>query len=64
MKTHGTAQGVAKVRLTQYIPKESTASTLNKLKKITAVGSIVLITYVDQKCLGDMDTMLYNAKAI
>ncbi|KAL7531189.1 hypothetical protein ACHAXR_003888 [Thalassiosira sp. AJA248-18] len=43
--------------LTQYIPKESTADTLKKLKNIIGPGSTVLITYVDQKCFADANTL-------
>lgn len=39
--------------VTQYIPKEATADTLKKLKTIVASGSILLMTYVDQKVLDD-----------
>lgn len=43
--------------VTQYIPKESTADTLKKLKRIVAPGSTVLMTYVDQKCMGDIESL-------
>lgn len=43
--------------VTQYIPKESTADTLKKLKDIIGPGSTVLITYVDQKCFAEPDTL-------
>ena len=43
--------------LTQYIPKESTADTLRKLKNLVGPGSTLLITYVDQKCMGDTETL-------
>ncbi|KAL3921011.1 MAG: hypothetical protein SGILL_002978, partial [Bacillariaceae sp.] len=39
--------------VTQYIPKESTADTLKKLRGIVAPGSTLLMTYVDQKVLDD-----------
>lgn len=42
--------------VTQYIPKESTADTLKKLKDIIGSGSTVLITYVDQKCFEEEQT--------
>ena len=43
--------------VTQYIPKESTADTLKKLKTIVAPGSTLLITYVDQRCFADPATL-------
>jgi len=43
--------------VTQYIPKESTADTLKKLKDIVAPGSTLLLTYVDQNYLGDGETV-------
>jgi O-methyltransferase involved in polyketide biosynthesis len=43
--------------VTQYIPKESTADTLKKLRSIISPGSTVLVTYVDQKCMGDITTL-------
>ena len=41
--------------VTQYIPKENSADTLKKLKRIIAPGSILLITYVDKKCFADKE---------
>ena len=43
--------------VTQYIPKESTADTLRNLKEVVGPGSTLLITYVDQKCMGDTNTL-------
>ena len=43
--------------VSQYIPKESTADTLKKLKNIVSSGSTLLITYVDEeKCFIDDST--------
>jgi O-methyltransferase involved in polyketide biosynthesis len=39
--------------VTQYIPKPSTADTLNKLKTLVAPGSILLISYVDRTVFED-----------
>ncbi|MCH2108250.1 MAG: SAM-dependent methyltransferase [Polyangiaceae bacterium] len=35
--------------VTQYIPKTATAETLQKLKSLVAPGSIILMSYVDQR---------------
>lgn len=43
--------------VSQYIPKESTADTLTKLKKVVSSGSTILITYVDDKCMGHMESL-------
>ena len=38
--------------VTQYIPKEATADTLQKIRSLVAPGSTLLITYVDEnRCL-------------
>ena len=39
--------------VTQYIPKSSTAETLRKIKSLVAPGSILLVSYVDQKALDE-----------
>ena len=43
--------------VTQYIPKERTADTLKKLGSIISPGSTILVTYVDEKCMGDIKTL-------
>ena len=43
--------------VSQYIPKESTADTLTKLKRVVSSGSTILITYVDEKCMGDKESL-------
>jgi O-methyltransferase involved in polyketide biosynthesis len=39
--------------VSQYVPKDALAETLNKLKGIVARGSILLISYVDQNIIDD-----------
>jgi methyltransferase (TIGR00027 family) len=46
--------------VTQYIPKTSTADTLKKIKTIVALGSILLITYVDQNVFDDPSQVASN----
>ncbi|CAB9500361.1 Exhibits S-adenosyl-L-methionine-dependent methyltransferase activity (By similarity) [Seminavis robusta] len=49
--------------VTQYIPKESTADTLQKIKTLVASGSTLLITYVDQNVFDDPSRVADNTKA-
>jgi len=43
--------------VTQYIPKESTADTLKKLKGTIERGSTLLVTYVDRKLFAEEDAV-------
>eukprot|EP00581_Thalassiosira_minuscula_P013719 CAMPEP_0183730376 /NCGR_PEP_ID=MMETSP0737-20130205/32688_1 /TAXON_ID=385413 /ORGANISM="Thalassiosira miniscula, Strain CCMP1093" /LENGTH=356 /DNA_ID=CAMNT_0025962853 /DNA_START=18 /DNA_END=1084 /DNA_ORIENTATION=+ len=43
--------------VTQYIPKESTADTLKKIKDIVPPGSTLLITHVPEKFFAPRDTL-------
>mmetsp|Transcript_24368 Transcript_24368/g.35436 ORF Transcript_24368/g.35436 Transcript_24368/m.35436 type:complete len:309 (-) Transcript_24368:44-970(-) len=49
--------------VTQYIPKESTADTLKKMKKIVAPGSTLLISYIPAQWL-DEDDAIEKPKAV
>lgn len=50
--------------VTQYITKESTAETLKTLKNLTSPGSTLLITYVDERCLGDSKSSLFSHRMV
>lgn len=50
--------------VTQYIPKESTADTLRKLRTIIAPGSTLLITYLDRKCIDEPNSLPVSLRII
>lgn len=51
--------------VTQYIPKEATADTLQKMRGLVAPGSTLLITYVDEnRCLRGNDIPCQIGKVV
>lgn len=50
--------------VTQYIPKESTADSLKKLRSVVAAGSTLLVTYVDQRLFGTDESLPAASKRV